>query len=82
MRPIGACRRGFSIPTIVRHVAIATRIRARRIGEFLKAASAEIRRLNALGIPEGGGADLTRRQRSAIARRALSERYCGHTRCC
>ncbi len=82
MRHIGSRHRGFSIRAIVRRVAIASRIRARRIREFVKAVSADLRRLNALGIPQGGGGNHTRRERAAMARKALSERYRGHTRCC
>jgi hypothetical protein len=82
MRHIGSRRRGFSIQALLRRAAIGLRCCARRMTGFFKAASGELGRLNAVGIPPGGGGNHTRRERAAMARKALSERYRGRARCC
>jgi len=75
-------RRDFSIQALLRRATIGLRCRARPMAGFFKAATSELRRLNAVGLPEMGGGNLTRRERAAAARKALADRYQGHSRCC
>ncbi len=82
MRHIGSRRRGFSIQALLRRATIGLRCCARRMAGFFKAATGELGRLNAVGIPRSGGENHTRRERAAMARKALTERHQGRTRCC
>jgi len=74
--------RDFSIRALLRRATIGLRCCTRRIAGFFKAATGELRRLNAVGFPETGGGNHTRRERAAMARKALADRYQGHSRCC
>lgn len=82
MRHIGSRRRDLSIQALLRRATIGLRCCARRMAGFFKAASGELGRLNAVGIPPSGGGNHTRRERAAMARQALNERYRGRARCC
>jgi hypothetical protein len=75
-------RRRWSIQGLVRRANTELGSRIKDMAGFFKAATGELRRLNAVGFPERGGGNHTRRERAAMARKALADRYQGHSRCC
>ena len=75
-------RRRLSIQWLVRRANTELGSWMKDLAGFFKAAAGELRRLNAVGFPETGGGNHTRRERAAAARKALADRYRGHSRCC
>ena len=74
--------RRLSIRALVRRANTELGSWMKDMAGFFKAATAELRRLNAVGFPETGDGNHTRRERAAMARKALADRYRGHSRCC
>jgi hypothetical protein len=49
---------------------------------LFKAVIGELGRLNAVGLAERGAGKHSRRERAAMARKELADRYRNHCRCC